>query len=385
MQSDEENDLHLSESTPKHENHEQVDQEESLLNPPSDKEDDKKIQAATSPLDEGSYQSKHYCLSKKKEGLLQQKFFEKCELKEDFPPIQFAKKEMISRPASSKFRVGMEVFVCSKWLKDTAKAETKFIFFGISCAPDYRYAPCLLYDLSSDTCCSAPILYVGKVPKNHGGRAHPDTASDVDRANPVVFEALRMLSLSRDSLDALNIQKSHLRKSFKVSDKHKSPVSVQPDKPVSTPQHMREIRKNLSSLSSQISSLKSDRDGKKGNAGQKLVADNARLSAEIAALKEEKKALIKENGFLKSALDKSEKKNENLQQKMVEFATAKVLNPSQSQHSCDKGKKRSKLAASMMSESSDSNSSEDSGSSSSDSSLNSEEEKVFIKLQQKQI
>ena len=270
----------------------------------------------------------------------------------------------------------MEVFVCSKWLKDNAKAETKFIFFGISCAPDYRYAPCLLYDLSSDTCCSAPILYVGKVPKNHGGRAHPDTASDVDRANPVVFEALRMLSLSRDSLDALNIQKSHLRKSFKVSDKHKSPVSVQPDKPVSTPQHMREIRKNLSSLSSQISSLKSDRDGKKGNAGQKLVADNARLSAEIAALKEEKKALIKENGFLKSALDKSEKKNENLQQKMVEFATAKVLNPSQSQHSCDKGKKRSKLAASMMSESSDSNSSEDSGSSSSDSSLNSEEEKV---------
>ena len=226
MQSDEENDLHLSESTPKHENHEQVDQEESLLNPPSDKEDDKKIQAATSPLDEGSYQSKHYCLSKKKEGLLQQIFFEKCELKEDFPPIQFAKKEMISRPASSKFRVGMEVFVCSKWLKDTAKAETKFIFFGISCAPDYQYAPCLLYDLSSDTCCSAPILYVGKVPKNHGGRAHPDTASDVDRANPVVFEALRMLSLSRDSLDALNIQKSHLRKSFKVSEKHKSPVSV---------------------------------------------------------------------------------------------------------------------------------------------------------------
>ena len=193
------------------------------------KEDDKKIQAATSPLDEGSYQSKHYCLSKKKEGLLQQIFFEKCELKEDFLPIQFAKKEMISRPASSKFRVGMEVFVCSKWLKDNAKAETKFIFFGISCAPDYQYAPCLLYDLSSDTCCSAPILYVGKVPKNHGGgRAHPDTASDVDRANPVVFEALRMLSLSRDSLDALNIQKSNHRKSFKVSDKHncKSPVSV---------------------------------------------------------------------------------------------------------------------------------------------------------------
>ena len=239
-------------------------------------------------------------------------FFEKCELKEDFPTIQFAKKEMISRPASSKFRVGMEVFVCSKWLKDTAKAETKFIFFGISCAPDYQYAPCLLYDLSSDTCCSAPILYVGKVPKNHGGRAHPDTASDVDRANPVIFEALRMLSSSRDSLDALNIQKSHFWKfkSFKVSDKNKSPVPVQPaaDKHVSTPQHMRKIWKNLSLLSSQILFLKSDRDGKKGNVGQKLVAENARLSAEIAALKEEKKALIKENGFIKSALDKSEKK-----------------------------------------------------------------------------
>ena len=112
----------------------------------------------------------------------------------------------------------MEVFICSKWLKDSAKAETKFLFFGISPAPDYRYASCLLYDLTSNTCCSAPILYVGKVPNHLGGRAYPDTASDVDGANPVVFEALKMLSSSGDSLEALNIQKSHLRKSFKVYD-----------------------------------------------------------------------------------------------------------------------------------------------------------------------
>jgi len=39
---------------------------------------------------------------------------------------------------------------------------------------------------------------VGKVPNNYSGRAHTDMASDVDRANLGIVEALKIISPSRD-------------------------------------------------------------------------------------------------------------------------------------------------------------------------------------------
>lgn len=95
-------------------------------------------------------------------------------MKAEFQLIYFSDLA-VSRLIGTKFRVGLEVFVCSRRIRNEDKAKTVFIFFGIAPGDigDYKYHQAILFDPSRCICVSAPLLYLGRVPD---GRAYTDTA-----------------------------------------------------------------------------------------------------------------------------------------------------------------------------------------------------------------
>ena len=113
---------------------------------------------------------------------------------------------IVQRPAQTKLRIGTEVFVDSKWIGLKEVAARKYIFFGITnFSNDYRYSQCILYDPTTNACCSAPIQYVGKIPLPDG-RAFPQTEAEVNQGKPIVVNALKNLALSNTDLDSISLK-----------------------------------------------------------------------------------------------------------------------------------------------------------------------------------
>ena len=263
---------------------------------------------------DSSVETKYFVFSKPRHNIFCRVFYEKVEFKTIMTPIKFVN-SIVQRPAQTKLRIGTEVFVDSKWIGLKEVAARKYIFFGITnFSNDYRYSQCILYDPTTNACCSAPIQYVGKIPLPDG-RAFPQTEAEVNQGKPIVVNALKNLALSNTDLDSISLKSSFGTNAYSLREK---PTPIAPN-PVQTPPHIKGLKQQIQVLQSSVQSLQT-----KKNTTAKDSKAELKLTAENATLKEENKSLKKQVKELQATLLAKESKIEKLEKKVFGMGDEKV-------------------------------------------------------------
>ena len=188
------------------------------------------------------------------------------------PIIKFVN-STIQRPAQTKLRIGTEVFVDSKWIGQKELASQKYIFFGITkFSNDYRYSQCILYDSTTNQCCSAPIQYVGKGPLTEQ-RAFPQTDAEVTQGKSIVVTALMTLTSINIDLDFISVKSSFGTNAYSLREKA-TPIALNP---VQTPPDIKGLKQQIQVLQSSVQSLQTKKNttAKDSKAELKLTAENA--------------------------------------------------------------------------------------------------------------